>query len=147
MKPTHYKGDKDNCTFHYSFTDLRKFIEHGHKHGNNWMIITKKIGEMITYRGFGTIEVPVKKLSTFIAPIIKQLYDEFVIEDIMNTTDFRKWSTRVIEMDFSKYAEKHGHPEYYMEDEATCIDKEMFNKKYPESWETLFNKNSNISDK
>ena len=125
MKPTHYTGEANNYTFHYSFTDLRKFIEHGKEHGNNWIIIIKHIENISHYRGFGTIENPHKELMTFLQPDIKELGDEFVIEAIMNPTSFADWSRRVLVMDLNKYAEKNGHPEYYMEDEAPHIEKSI----------------------
>ena len=50
-------------TYHYSFSALRKFIEHGRKHGNNGLIlVSKDKNGLVTRRGYGTIERPVRYL-------------------------------------------------------------------------------------
>ncbi len=50
--------------YHYTFTQLREFLTHGFKEGNNGFIITQKDKFFSTFRGFGTIEAPCKHLRT-----------------------------------------------------------------------------------
>jgi len=63
-----YFANKTNkggtITYHYSYSDLRRFIQHGRSEGNNGWILTKSEGGFQIYRGYGTIEAPSKYLST-----------------------------------------------------------------------------------
>lgn len=57
---------KDGVTyFHYKFSELKNFVRLGKKHGDLGVIITKRNGKMLTYRGFGTIESPNTSIITF----------------------------------------------------------------------------------
>lgn len=40
------------------------FVRLGKKHGDVGFILTKREGAMLTYRGFGTIENPIKHITT-----------------------------------------------------------------------------------
>lgn len=51
-------------TFHYKYSDLKRFLKFGFKHGDVGMILIKREGELKTYKGFGTIESPIKFLHT-----------------------------------------------------------------------------------
>ena len=44
--------------FHYKASELIEFVRLGKKDGNVGVILTKRNGNMLTYRGFGTIENP-----------------------------------------------------------------------------------------
>lgn len=56
MKPT-------KITYHYSFKDLRKFIQMGRESGDVGCILLKSENNLLTYKGFGTIEHPCKTLT------------------------------------------------------------------------------------
>lgn len=88
MKPIKYTGTKDNVTFHYKYSDLKKFLTFGKKEGNvGWVLISFKEG-LLTYRGFGTIEHPCKDLIT-ISLMHNPVFDgEFSIDKIMNPRPF-----------------------------------------------------------
>jgi hypothetical protein len=83
-KPTRYTKNKGHIIFHYSFQDLREFIEKGKQYGDvGWLVISYNNG-IITYKGFGTIENPCKSMIT-ITMLHDSKYDgEFSIENIMN---------------------------------------------------------------
>ena len=69
MNPTHYTKHRTSSSiiyiFHYKFSDLRKFLTNGKKHGNNGFIITRWDGKYKKMRGFGTIENPSTTLIDF----------------------------------------------------------------------------------
>lgn len=65
MRPCKYTVKHDKTIFHYTFTDLRKFLTLGLKEGNVGMILMEWDGNHDIYRGFGTIENPNTSLSTF----------------------------------------------------------------------------------
>jgi len=60
MKPLKYTQEGENITYHYSFKDLRRFLTHGFKEGNNGMILIGEDKRFYYYKGFGTIENPWK---------------------------------------------------------------------------------------
>jgi hypothetical protein len=60
MKPTKYTQKGDKITYHYTFKQLREFLTHGFREGNNGMILIGEDGEFYKYKGFGTIENPWK---------------------------------------------------------------------------------------
>jgi len=64
MKPISFTINNGITHFHYKFSDLIEFIKKGKKYGNVGMIITKRNGNTLTYRGFGTIENPFRYIST-----------------------------------------------------------------------------------
>lgn len=56
---------KDNITiFHYKFSDLRIFVTEGKLRGNVGAILIKRSAQLITYKGFGTIENPYHSMVT-----------------------------------------------------------------------------------
>lgn len=59
MKPFKYTKLKNGKTkYHYTFAQLREFLTHGLKEGDNGWIIVSNSEEFTDYRGFGTIENP-----------------------------------------------------------------------------------------
>lgn len=56
---------KDNTThFHYKSSELVDFVRRGKKDGNVGLILTKREGNWLTYRGFGTIDSPFNYIAT-----------------------------------------------------------------------------------
>lgn len=103
MIPKSYTEKDNEVHFHYSFSDLRKFIEHGREFGNNGFIIINKIDQMIRYRGYGTIENPSKSLFGLTVAHFPLFDGEFSIEAIMNPKPiFTKENTRFVILDLSK---------------------------------------------
>ena len=82
-------------TYHYSFSALRKFIEHGRKRGNNGMIlISRDKRGLITRRGYGTIERPVRYLTRFVMkhnPLFDGPADRMPLEFKVKIIDFSKF--------------------------------------------------------
>ena len=65
MTPNRFTVKNGITTFHYQISRLREFVSEGLKHGNVGMILVKREGELITYKGFGTIENPCNIIRTF----------------------------------------------------------------------------------
>lgn len=65
MRPTGYKEKKGNTIFIYRFRDMREFITQGKETGDVGMIvISRDPSGMVKYKGFGTIEHPMKEIMT-----------------------------------------------------------------------------------
>jgi len=58
MTPIRYSVKNGVTHFHYKASELIEFVRLGKKDGNVGVILTKRDGNMLTYRGFGTIENP-----------------------------------------------------------------------------------------
>lgn len=58
MTPIKFTVKNGVTRFHYKASELIDFVRRGKKDGNVGMILTKREGNMLTYRGFGTIENP-----------------------------------------------------------------------------------------
>lgn len=56
---------KDGVThFHYKADELIKFVRLGFKHGDVGIILVRRTGNILTYKGFGTIDNPIMHLQT-----------------------------------------------------------------------------------
>jgi hypothetical protein len=56
---------KDNIIkYHYSFTQLREFITEGRESGAVGMLLIKRNGRILTYKGYGTIDKPRRNITT-----------------------------------------------------------------------------------
>ena len=64
MKPIKYTQEGDRITYHYTFKQLREFLTHGFKEGNNGMRLIGEDKHFYHYRGFGTIENPSKYIAS-----------------------------------------------------------------------------------
>jgi len=58
MTPIKFTVKNGVTHFHYKASELIDFVRRGKKNGNVGVILTKRDGNMLTYRGFGTIENP-----------------------------------------------------------------------------------------
>ena len=58
MTPIKFTIKNGITHFHYNFSELIDFVRRGKKDGNIGVILTKRDGDILTYRGFGTIENP-----------------------------------------------------------------------------------------
>jgi hypothetical protein len=81
MKPTKYTQEGERVIYHYTFKQLRDFLTHGFREGNNGMILIGEDKRFYYYKGFGTIENPWKyvlNLSMEYDPVFdgKRLYPE-----------------------------------------------------------------------
>lgn len=95
MRPYKYTKTKNSIILHYKFSDLRKFIERGKLYGDNGWIIISKIGNLIKYKGFGTIEHPLKEIMTISIEHCEAYDGEFDEDKIINPP--------VIRCDHSRY--------------------------------------------
>lgn len=74
MQPISHTVKDGVVHFNYSFSDLRKFITEGRKSGNVGMRLVRREGNLLVYRGFGTIERPIHHLQT-ISIMYNPLFD------------------------------------------------------------------------
>ena len=65
MTPIKFTKRKGETHFHYNITELREFVKQGKATGDVGMILTKRAGNLLTYRGFGVIENPFTHIQTF----------------------------------------------------------------------------------
>jgi hypothetical protein len=100
--------EKDgNIRFHYKFTELREFLTHGFKYGNNGIILTGRINGIDTYKGFGTIENPRKTVYT-ISVVHNELFDgvqltpKEIVEYKPSEADSPYTSHRLVFLDFGE---------------------------------------------
>lgn len=65
MKPISFIKKDNKTIFRYKFSDLREFVKLGYESGNVGMIrISMSDENLVKYKGFGTIEHPVKFIQT-----------------------------------------------------------------------------------
>lgn len=102
MIPNRFREKDGNYKFFYPVADIRKFILQGRSEGNNGWIIVSKIDNIITYRGYGTIEHPSKELK-YIHVVHNPHWDgEFNVDRIMYPeTTFDLSKLRVVMLGFS----------------------------------------------
>ena len=101
MIPKTYTQKGELTTFHYRYQDLRLFIKQGKEFGNVGFIIVKKDGDLITYKGFGTIENPSTSLTTMSLVHFPPFDGEFNPDAIVHPK-LSTFSTRFIILDFSQ---------------------------------------------
>jgi hypothetical protein len=58
MTPIGFKIINGTTHFHYKATELIDFVRRGKRDGNVGLILMKRNGDLLTYKGFGTIENP-----------------------------------------------------------------------------------------
>ncbi len=64
MTPIKFSIKYGVTTFHYNSSELMKFCRYGFKNGDVGMILIKRSGYLLTYKGFGTIENPSRDILT-----------------------------------------------------------------------------------
>ncbi len=64
MTPIKFTIKNGATHFHYKSSELFDFVRRGKKDGNVGVILTKRDGNVLTYRGFGTIENPFNYIAT-----------------------------------------------------------------------------------
>ncbi len=68
MTPHSFTEKDGIVTYHYTFKELRWFIETGRREGNVGFIVTNRDNNNFWYRGYGTYENPLHKLHTLVLP-------------------------------------------------------------------------------
>lgn len=63
MIPIKWSVKNNTTIFHYTFSDMRKFIKEGKETGNNGIILIKRKGNLFIFKGFGDKHYPNKKLN------------------------------------------------------------------------------------
>lgn len=105
MKPIAYTLVQGGVIFHYKFKELREFLKRGREHGDVGWLLLEKINGFVIYRGFGTIENPIKELFTISMQYNAALDEEFSIEKIMHP-DEPWWANKdnlsLVILDFSE---------------------------------------------
>ena len=101
MTPKKYTKKGELIIFHYSYKDLNHFIKTGKEFGDVGFIIIKKDGNLITYRGFGTIEKPTTTLITLAIVHFPPFDGEFNLDSIMNPPLPPSYKLRFKLLDFS----------------------------------------------
>ncbi len=64
MIPIRFAVEDGVTTFYYKTRELKNFVRLGKKDGNVGMILIHRKGNMLTYKGFGTIEHPMTEMVT-----------------------------------------------------------------------------------
>ena len=64
MTPINFTIKEGVTHFHYKPSELFDFVRRGKKHGDVGLILTKRDGNVLTYRGYGTIENPSNRIKT-----------------------------------------------------------------------------------
>lgn len=110
MRAYKYTGKGSVTTFHYKYKELKEFIAWGKEHGDNgWILVSRdNKSQMATYKGFGTIENPIKEMIT-ISVVHHELFDgkwesnEEIIHPISSKDNLHSYRYTVL--DFSKTKE------------------------------------------
>lgn len=64
MTPIKFTVKNGVTTFHYKASELINFARLGFKDGDVGMILVRREGGILTYKGFGTIENPMTRIHT-----------------------------------------------------------------------------------
>jgi len=104
MTPHRYSIKDGVTTFHYHFSELREFITLGKEHGDVGMLLVKRDGNTIIYRGFGVISNPCKSILTF-SFVHNPAFGEMSTDDqrlIKPKSFFTRENTKFVMLDTSK---------------------------------------------
>lgn len=75
MRPIRYSIVGNKTIFHYKTSEIREFYRRGKEHGDVGMIVVTRAGNIITRKGFGTIENPRTTIYT-ISLVHHPLFDD-----------------------------------------------------------------------
>jgi len=107
------KKENDTTIFHYPINELRAFVKRGMEHGDTGPILIKRQSNVLTYKGYGTIENPRKSLIT-VSFVHSPLFSGEMIPDwerlVPPKPFFNKENTRVVMIDFSKISDNDIPP-------------------------------------
>jgi len=108
MKPIKYTQEGDKITYHYTFKQLRDFLTHGFREGNNGMILIGEDSQFSYFKGFGTIENPWKyvlNLSKEYDPFYdgKRRSPEEIIKSFDRTEEYINTAHSIIIWDIKNY--------------------------------------------
>jgi len=89
LRPIYFTIKNETTHFHYKFSELKNFVKQGKKTGDVGMLLVRRQGNMLTYKGFGTIENPftyIMTLSIIHSPILdgKMVTDEQRLAKFVN---------------------------------------------------------------
>jgi hypothetical protein len=108
MTPTHFTIKNDTTFFHYKTSELRRFVSQGLQDGNVGTILIKRNGNMLTYKGFGTIENPIRNMIN-ITFCHHPLFDGKMLTDEERCNPpshiFNKMTSSFIVFDVSKFSD------------------------------------------
>ncbi len=106
MTPVRYSIKEGITHFHYNYKDLIKFARDGFCEGNNGMILMRREGNLLMYRGFGTYASPCKVIRTFSIVYFEPFQGKMPTDDerlIPEETIFTKGQFRIRKLgDFLK---------------------------------------------
>jgi hypothetical protein len=104
MTPTNFTKKEDTTHLHYKFSDLREFVKRGSKHGDCGVLIVRRNGMFSTYKGYGTIENPIKHLHS-ISMVYNPMFGNYMSDEQLLEPPkpfFNSDNTRFVMLDFSK---------------------------------------------
>jgi hypothetical protein len=104
MTPIRFTVKNGITTFHYKTSELINFARLGFKHGDVGMILVRREGGMLTYKGFGTIENPFTYLVRMSVMHFPQFHGEMPTDEqrlIPPKPFFATESTRFVMFDLS----------------------------------------------
>lgn len=64
MTPIRFSVKGGVTHFHYRSSEIINFVRDGFKYGNTGMLLVRRENNILTYKGFGTIEHPRKDISS-----------------------------------------------------------------------------------
>lgn len=59
-----YIDGLENVRYSYTYKELKQFLQYGFSEGNVGLLLVGRVGNILKYRGFGTIENPFKWLTS-----------------------------------------------------------------------------------
>lgn len=66
MRPYRFEVRGGKTFFFYKYNELNAWLRMGKEHGSTGMILVRREGNMLIYRGFGTLDHPRKYIMTFL---------------------------------------------------------------------------------
>ena len=87
--------------YSYKYTDIKNFLEHGFKNGNNGLVLLSIKDGFLKYRGFGTIENPSKRIFTVRVQHDYTMYGPLVLYDYCEKSSLTSHRLEII--NFSKH--------------------------------------------
>ncbi len=81
MIPIKFTVKDDVTHFHYNYSELRDFVRLGKADGNVGLILIKREGDFLTYKGFGTIENPMRSMISIKSRHLSLIDDEMPTDE------------------------------------------------------------------
>jgi hypothetical protein len=81
MTPIKYTVKGGITHFHYNYSELREFVKCGKLNGDVGHLLIKREGDLLTYKGFGTIENPMYSMITISIRYLPLFHGEMMSDE------------------------------------------------------------------